>query len=33
LRFSLGHTTTESDVSAAIDAKIAAAARLGAVTS
>ena len=33
LRFSLGHTTTESDVSAAIDATIAAAARLGAVTS
>ena len=33
LRFSLGHTTTESDVSTAIDATIAAAARLGAVTS
>jgi cysteine desulfurase len=33
LRFSLGHTTTESDVSAAINATIAAAARLGAVTS
>jgi cysteine desulfurase len=33
LRFSLGHTTTESDISAAIDATIAAAARLGAVTS
>jgi cysteine desulfurase len=33
LRFSLGHTTTESDVCAAIDATIVAAARLGAVTS
>jgi cysteine desulfurase len=33
LRFSLGHTTTESDISTAIDATIAAAARLGAVTS
>ena len=33
LRFSLGHTTTENDVTAAINATIAAAARLGAVTS
>lgn len=33
LRFSLGHTTTASDISTAIDATVAAAARLGASTS
>jgi cysteine desulfurase len=33
LRFSLGHTTTASDIGVAIEATVAAAARLGAVTS
>ncbi len=33
LRFSLGHTTTASDIAVAIEATVAAAARLGAVTS
>ena len=31
LRFSLGHTTTEADITAAIDATVAAAERLKAV--